>query len=166
MAWYAVHTHAGTEARALWHLERQNFSVYLPRYRKRRRHARRTDWVQAPLFPRYLFVWLDIARQRWQAIQSTVGVRCLLCGDGKPLPVPDRIIEELREREDASGLVDMARHNQFQPGERVQVLEGALIDQIGIFECRSDDERSVVLLRLLGRDLRVTLPAGALCRAG
>ena len=71
MAWYAVHTHAGAESRAVWHLERQGFAAYLPQYSKRRRHARRTEWVRAPLFPRYLFVWVDIAKQRWQAIQST-----------------------------------------------------------------------------------------------
>lgn len=166
MAWYAVHTHAGAETRAVWHLENQGFSVYLPRYLRRRRHARKVDWVPAPLFPRYLFVFMDIAKQRWQAIQSTVGIRYLICNDAGPAEVPEQIIEELRGREDQSGLVDMAQQNRFQPGEKVQVVDGPLLDQIGIFQCRSDGERAVVLLRLLGRDLSVTLPGAALCRAG
>jgi len=165
MAWYVVHTHAGAELHARRHLERQGFSCYLPQYLKRRRHARRVDWVSAPLFPRYAFVSLDIAEQRWQAIQSTVGVRYLICGDRKPLPVPDQIIDELRERETEKGLIDLARQSPFRSGERVQVTQGALIDQIGIFECSSGAERAIVLLRLLGRDLRVTVPQTALCRA-
>jgi transcriptional antiterminator RfaH len=165
MAWYAAHTHPGAEARALWHLERQGFSVYLPRYLKRRRHARRTDWVRAPLFPRYLFVWLDIAKQRWQAIQSTVGVSYLICGDGEPLAVPEQIIDALRVREDGEGLISLARQSPFRAGEQVQVTDGALVDQIGIFQCSSGSERAVILLSLLGRDLKVTVLQTALSRA-
>ncbi len=165
MAWYAAHTHASAESTAIWHLERQGFAAYLPQYLKRRRHARKTDWVRTPLFPRYLFVWIDIAMQRWQAIQSTVGVRYLICSDGAPLQVPEGIVEELRQREDQKGLIDLSRQSPFRQGERVQITEGALIDQIGIFECGSDDERAVILLKLMGRELRVRMPQGALCRA-
>lgn len=163
MAWYAAHTHSGAEARALWHIERQGFSAYLPRYMKQRRHARKTDWIQAPLFPRYLFVWFEVAKQRWQAIQSTIGVRYLICGEQAPLMVPQRLIEELRSREDERGLIDMARQAPFRRGDRVQLTAGALIDQIGVFECCSDDERAVVLLHLLGRDLRVRVAPSSLC---
>ena len=60
-AWYVVHTHPRAEAKALLNLDRQGFSCYLPRYLKRRRHARRLETVAAPLFPRYLFVALDLA---------------------------------------------------------------------------------------------------------
>ncbi len=165
MAWYVAYTHAGAESSAVWHLERQGFSVYLPQYLKRRRHARKTDWVRTPLFPRYLFVWVDIAKQRWQAIKSTVGIRHLICNDSAPLKVPEGIVEELREREDPAGLIGLARQSPFSRGDRVQITDGALIDQIGIFECTSDQERAVILLSILGRELRVGLPQGALCRA-
>lgn len=164
MAWYAVHTHAGAESRAVWHLEHQGFAAYLPQYMKRRRHARRTEWVRAPLFPRYLFVWVDIAKQRWQAIQSTIGIRYMICSDGAPMKVPETIVDELREREDERGLIDMFRHAPFDRGDRVQVTEGALIDQVGIFECQTDHERAVILLKLLGREVRVKLPQTVLCK--
>lgn len=165
MAWYAAHTHAGAESRAHWHLERQGFTPYLPRYLKRRRHARKTEWVRAPLFPRYLFVWVDIEKQRWRAIQSTVGVSYLICGESGPLPVPQGIVEELRQREDERGLIDLARQAPFSHGDRVQVNEGALIDQVGLFECGSDHERAVILMKLLGREVRVKLPQAAIRKA-
>ena len=38
----------------------KDLTTYLPRYLKRRRHARRVDIVAAPLFPRYLFVAIDM----------------------------------------------------------------------------------------------------------
>ena len=53
---------------------RQGFTTYLPRYLKRRQHARRIDIVPAPLFPRYFFVAIDITVQRWRSVYSTIGV--------------------------------------------------------------------------------------------
>ena len=165
MAWYAVHTHASAETKATWHLEHQGFSVYLPQYLKRRRHARRTDWIRAPLFPRYLFVWIDVFSERWQAIQSTIGVRHLLCSNGAPLEVPARIVEELKQRENDKGLISLSEQAPFAAGDRVQVTQGALIDRMGIFQCRSGQERAIVLLSLLGRDICVQVPEVSLARA-
>ena len=57
--WYVVRTQPHSENKASAHLGRQGFETYLPRYLKRRRHARRVETVQAALFPCYLFVAID-----------------------------------------------------------------------------------------------------------
>ena len=44
-AWYVVQTQPHAETKASLHLVRQGFATYLPRYLKRRRHARRVDTV-------------------------------------------------------------------------------------------------------------------------
>jgi transcriptional antiterminator RfaH len=62
--WYVVHAQPNAEAKVVSHLRNQGFRPYLPRYRKRRRHARRVEDVAAPLFPRYLFVSLDVEAER------------------------------------------------------------------------------------------------------
>jgi len=62
--WYVAQTQPQAEFRAVANLERQGFETYLPRYLKRRRHARRIETIKAPLFPRYVFVRVDIASQR------------------------------------------------------------------------------------------------------
>ena len=84
--WFVVYTHAGAEETASGHLQRQGYQVYLPHLVKRRRHARHTDFVRAPLFPRYLFVSWDQLRERWRPILSTVGV-CNLLRQGRLTPV-------------------------------------------------------------------------------
>jgi transcriptional antiterminator RfaH len=38
--WYVAQTQPNAEAKAVAHLNRQGFGTYLPRYLKRRRHAR------------------------------------------------------------------------------------------------------------------------------
>jgi transcriptional antiterminator RfaH len=160
--WYVVHAQPNAEAKAVRHLENQGFRPYLPRRLKRRRHARRVEHVAAPLFPRYLFVRLDLDRERWRAIRSTVGVADLVCrGDG-PAPVPDGIVEAIRAREDERGLVLLREAPSFHKGDAVTIAEGALEGCAGLFEGASDQERVVVLLNLLGRQVEVRVPAEAL----
>ena len=76
--WFVVQTQVNAEAKAARNLLQQGFEIYLPRYLKRRSHARKVDKVAAPLFPRYLFVQVDMATQRWRSIQSTFGVASLV----------------------------------------------------------------------------------------
>jgi transcriptional antiterminator RfaH len=163
--WYVVETHARAEARALDQLRRQGYAAYLPRYRRRRRHARRTDTVAAPLFPGYLFLRMDVAETRWRAIRSTIGVRRLVAEGEAPLAVPVGVVEDIRGREDGEGLIPVAPAAPFQPGESVRVVAGALRDQVGWFQRLADRERVVVLLSLLGRPHAVPVPLDAVERA-
>ena len=58
--WYIIHTLVNNETKALYNLSRQNFLVYMPKYKKVINHARKIKTVFKPLFPRYLFVHFDI----------------------------------------------------------------------------------------------------------
>src|SRR6185312_4646915 len=114
--WYVVHTHIHAEAKAASHLARQGYTAYLPRYLKRRRHARRTETVAAPLFPRYLLVAFDPGVQRWRSIQSTIGVAHLICRGDDPAIVPAKVVDDLKGREDAQGFICLDRRPKFTPG--------------------------------------------------
>src|SRR5262249_21254883 len=105
MSWFAVQTMPRAEDRARDHLKRQNYETYLPRLRKRRRHARRVDTVLRPLFPGYLFVSFDPSRDPWRAINSTIGVIRLVGFGDVLVPVPDKVIEGLRSLEDDKGII-------------------------------------------------------------
>ena len=156
-SWYVVQTHPNAEAKAASHLERQGFPVYLPRYLKRRRHARKVQTVQAALFPRYLFVNIDLQSQRWRSIQSTVGVSRLVTNGDVPAPVPAPVICGLKDREDERGFIAMAQGPSFVPGDRIKVLGGAFAEALGLFEGVSDRDRVAILLDILGRKVRVML---------
>ena len=116
--WYVAETHPQSEAKALAHLARQGYAAYLPRYLKSRRHARRTDTVKAPLFPGYLFVFMDVAKTRWRAIRSTIGIRHLICEGEKPLAVPPGVgvpLGQLRQPVPL-GVQGRQRSVGFRPG--------------------------------------------------
>ncbi|MDE0779557.1 MAG: transcriptional activator RfaH [Alphaproteobacteria bacterium] len=156
--WYVVHTRPNGEQTALANLLRQDFRTYLPQYLRRRRHARKLTHVRRPLFPRYLFVRLDLERERWRAIYSTVGVSHMVGTNEMPMPLPEGVVEEISTRENAEGLVDLEREKKFRPGDRLQILSGALINKIGQFATMDDSDRVVLLLDLLGRQVRVKIP--------
>ncbi len=155
--WYVAQTHVHAESKANLHLCRQGFEVYLPRYLKQRRHARRIDKVAAPLFPRYLFVAVDITTQRWHSIRSTVGITRLITNGDVPAVLPQAIIEGLKRREDANGFIKLERRPRFAVGDKVRVREGAFLDCLGLFEGISGEQRVAVLLDLLGRKVRVIM---------
>ena len=163
--WYVAHTHPHAEAKATAHLSRQGFDIYFPRYIKRRRHARRIETVPAPLFPRYLFVAIDLNAQRWRSIFSTVGVSRLVCNGEDPSPVPVGIVEALKSREDANGFIKLDCRPRFHVGDKIRVLDGAFSSYLGLFDGMAERERIAILLDLLGRKVRVILDADLVAAA-
>ena len=155
--WYVVQTQVNSEARAEQNLLRQGYEVYLPRCLKRRRHARKVDLMAKPLFPRYMFVAIDMATQRWRSIQSTFGVSRLVTNGDDPAMVPEGVVHALKAREDDKGFVRLDNKPAFAPGDKVRVLAGAFMDNAGLFNGLADHDRVSILLDMLGRKVRVLL---------
>jgi transcriptional antiterminator RfaH len=158
--WYAVHTHPRLEMKALAHLRRQNYEVYLPMLRRKIRHARRTEQVLRPFFPRYLFVALNPEQQGWRAIRSTLGVSDIVRFGEAPTPLPPGVIENLKSHEDDAGTIKY-EPRRIDKGAKVTVLDGPFSRLLGLCEAVTDSERVMVLLDLLGRKVRVSLSAEA-----
>lgn len=155
--WYVVQTQVNGEAKAARNLLRQGYEIYLPRYLKRRHHARKVDIVAKPLFPRYMFVAIDIATQRWRSVHSTQGVSHLVCNGDQPAAMPDGVLGALKAREDERGFVSLEAKPTFALGDRVRVLAGAFMDSAGLFDGMGDHDRVAILLDMLGRKVRVHL---------
>ena len=163
--WYVVQTQVNGEAKAAENLRRQGYDAYLPRYLKRRRHARKMDFTAKPLFPRYMFVAIDMATQRWRSVQSTVGVSRLVTNGDSPAVVPEGVVYALIAREDAKGFVKMDAGPAFALGDKVRVLAGAFMDNAGLFNGMADHDRVSILLDMLGRKVRVLLDADLVAAA-
>ena len=159
--WYVVQTHAMAEEKAAFNLKRQGYGAYLPRYLKKRSHARRIDWVARPLFPCYLFVKMDVEATQWQAIRSTIGVSHFICLGEQPAPVPEGIVEAIIVREDENGLVGLSLGVLFEKGQEVEITNGPMAEISAIFDCVDDKDRVFVLIDLLGRQVRVRVPLEA-----
>jgi transcriptional antiterminator RfaH len=163
--WYVVHTQPHGEERARLNLERQGFDVYLPKYLKNRRHARRVERVRRPLFPRYLFVRFDPERAQWRSINGTFGVTHLVTHGNHPIPVPNEIVDAIQARHNDDGLVAVRPPESFQPGQELEIVDGPFAWRVGLFQRLNDNERVVLLLDLLGRQVSVTVAPQAVAAA-
>lgn len=154
--WYAVQTKPGQERLAEANLLRQDYRAYLPRLKSRRK-AGGGRWISVaiPLFPGYLFVELDVTREAWRSINGTIGAIGLVSFGSRPSPLPEGVIEEIRAREGADGLVEANALARYKPGDRVAIADGPLAEADGLFHAADGDRRVVVLMRLLGRDVPV-----------
>ncbi len=141
--WFVVHSLPHRESGAKGHLENQGYRTFLPRRLKTRLHARKLETVLAPFFPRYLFVALDLSRDRWRSVNGTFGVSRLIMEGERPQPVPRGVVEALVAASDA-------RDWHLNVGERVQVLAGPFADQFGVLERLDDHGRVRLLLEIMG----------------
>jgi transcriptional antiterminator RfaH len=155
--WYVVQAQPNREARAVSELIAQGFDVFLPRYLRQRRHARKTTQVSAPLFPGYLFVALDAGLQRWRSINGTVGVVRLIASREQPSPIARGVVEGLMARRDAQGYIPLPPRSAMATGDAVRIADGSFAETMGLFEEIKGQNRIAILLDLLGRKVRVLI---------
>lgn len=165
--WFAVRTQPRREFLAKYHFERQGFRVYLPVHKAIISHARKREDAIRPFFPGYLFLHLAPDERQWTTISGTIGAACAVrFGEFHP-PVPNVIIETLRSREDECGFIvtNSLRQSIFQPGDRVLFPVNQVQDLYGIFEARRGEERAIILVEILKRQVSVEVPLAALVAA-
>jgi len=162
--WFAVRCRPGRECVARQELERQGFLVYLPQEQKLIRHARTMQKLPRPFFPGYLFLHLAPNECRWTAIRSTPGAICAVHFGLYYPPVPEQVIAALQGLEDADGFIGEGEDpvSPFKPGERVVVRDGQFSGIEGLFVCRNGNERAMVLLEMLQRQVKARLPLAVL----
>src|SRR3954468_22766757 len=162
--WFLVYARPRSESKARLNLAAQGFRTFLPQIRKTVRHARQLRTTKVPLFPRYLFVELDLGRDRWLSIRSTIGVSSLFTSsEGQPVPVPRGIVETLLERCDGE-LVTL--NMDLKAGQRVRLLSGPFADLIGKIERLDSLSRVRVLLELMSSAVPITVDVTAVAPAG
>lgn len=130
-------------------------------------HSRRVEQVKRPLFPLYLFARFDVAKDDYGIILRTTGVHALLGKRNdeasRPLPVPDVLIEMLREAADNCGdEIELDKPMPpFSPGTRVRIIEGHCEGLEGIVAF--DHHRRVrVFLDIMGRQTPIVVPRESL----
>ena len=155
--WYAIHTKSRQEVTAAENLRRQAFEVYLPNIKQSRRY--RGQWREKiePLFPRYLFIRLHLGEDNIAPIRSTHGVTKLISFSGQPTTVPDTFIDALIQASDLdTGLLDPEK-DLFQAGVTVTIMDGPLHGLEAIFKVHDGEQRSFILLDILGKTQQVSI---------
>jgi transcriptional antiterminator RfaH len=156
--WFCLRSQPKHEHIAAAHLNKiPNVEVFLPRVRFRRATRQGMAWVTEALFPNYLFAhfnWQSDLRQ----VQAARGVSGVVhFGDRWPV-VEERVIADLRQTFGESEVHTITA--AFQPGETVEIAEGAMRGlRAVVTRVMPSRDRVAVLLDFIGQQTMIEVPA-------
>jgi len=146
--WFALYTKPHKEYLVRDLLSAQKVEVYLPEIAVKRRRRDRRE--RRPFFPHYLFARLGsqdgmIAKLRW-----TPGLRCIVSTGGRPVPVPDEVVQEIRRS--LATMAQVEPEEPFRPGDVVRIVRGPFEGLHAVFDRRlSPQGRVRVFLQWMSR---------------
>lgn len=149
--WYLIQCKPRQDLRALEHLERQGYHCLLPTHHVERLQNGKLQRLAEPLFPGYLFIHLDRVDDNWLPIRSTRGVNRIVAFGGCPASVPEAIVTKLQSTNTSVAPALVA-------GDRVALNDPNLQQIEAIFLEKNGDERVLLLLTFLQREVVVSVP--------
>ena len=141
--WYLIKTKARQEKIAKQNLENQGYRTFSPIANINNQHIF--------LFPGYLFVQLNEKTQNWSPINSTKGVSHFIKFGLNFAKVPTSVIEFIKTNQHIT-TEKFKNINNFKPGDKIQISDGAFKNCVAIFKCYKADERVILLMNLLGHE--------------
>jgi transcriptional antiterminator RfaH len=121
--------------------------------------------VLRPLFPGYVFIHIDPERDRWRPILSTIGVRTIIRFGETIGALPESFVDSLRAREEDGAIPVPRPREYYSPGQKVLLREGPLDGLIATVLLADDKERLLVLMQILKRSVRVSVPVDSVVPA-
>jgi transcription antitermination factor NusG len=153
--WYAIYTRHQHEKTVARTLSDKGHETFLPLYRIAHRWKDRTQLVQLPLFPCYVFFRGGLAEQ--QQVLRIPGVFSIVASFGRPARIPANEIEGVRKLVESS--LQIEPHPFLQCGDRVIVTSGPLHGLEGILIRKKNAFRLVISVEMLGRSAAVEIDA-------
>lgn len=158
--WYVLHTITGYENVALenlkltvekYNLQNRVFDIIIPIEEVVEEKKGKKVVVQRKLMPTYIFVKMIYGDDIWHAITRTRGITGFVGPKGRPLPLTeDEVIKTKLEK--------IQVDESLKEGDQVEILDGALVGQIGTLQMVDfANIKCRVIVSLFGRDTPVDL---------
>ena len=156
--WFLVYTKAREEERAKKNLENQGFETFLPMIDSETINQPKSFFLK-PMFPRYLFIKINIKSDNWSHIKSTRGVSHLVVFGDKLAEVPSFVVAFLKTRVDEHDVVKQkVIRQEFQKGDKLVIKKGIMKGKEASFLSKTDTERVKILLTLMNELIIAELP--------
>ena len=157
--WFLVYTKAKEEQRAKKHLENQGFQIFLPMIAFAKMNQSKSAIVEA-MFPRYLFVNINLERDNWTCIKSTRGVSHMVVFGQRFAEMPNQVIAYLKSGADKNHIFKQAiTRQEFQKGDKLVIEKGIFKDKEATFLSKKSKERVRILLRFVNHLITAEIPA-------
>ena len=153
--WFVIHTKPKDEHRVKQHFEGMEIETLLPLCENFRYSHGRMCRVVHPLFPNYLFSRLDLERHYYK-VKWTRGVNRILGVGNDPAPVPDAVIQAIKDRMGEDHTVTLSE--DLKEGDTVQITSGPLKDFVAVFQKGLASRKRVrILLNMVGVEVPVQI---------
>ena len=157
--WFLVYTKAREEVRAKENLENQGFETFLPMVAYEKMNQSKSISFET-MFPRYLFIKVNVERDNWTQIKSTRGVSHLVVFGHKFAEVPRQVVAFIKTRVDDNDFVKQkVTRQEFQKGDKLIVEKGVFKDKEATFLSRKSKERVRILLKFVNHLITAEIPA-------
>lgn len=152
MSWYLIQTKPRSENLALENLTNQGYKCYLPMIKVERIINKEIEIKKIPLFPRYLFINLDLnfESKSWVPIRSTKGVSNLVRFGQVPAKIHNELIQHIYSREH---LFESKVQPLYQQGQSLKIINGPFSGFDSIYQGMDSEMRVMVLLEFMRKTL-------------
>lgn len=147
--WYALYTKPRWEKKVNELLERKGFTSYCPLNKVRRKWSDRTKIVYQPLFPSYVFAYLN--EEEKTKVRMVDGVVNFVYYLGKPAVIRDQEIDLIKRFLGDYENVE-TQQIDLSEGQRVRIKTGVLTNKEGLV-VRIEHNRAFVYIESIGIEL-------------
>ena len=135
--WFVLNTKPKKEFQVGRLFEEGGIEFYCPRYM----HA---DKVK-PFFSGYGFIHFEYPDQ-YRLVKYTRGVKRIMGNQEGPIPIPEEIIQQIKQRE-IYGYIELEKYGEEpEIGDEIEIMEGPMRGLRGIFRKELTDKERVVIL--------------------
>lgn len=148
LAWLLVYTKVKGEKRAQRNIENQGFETFLPLIAPSNKKKDLNQLV--PVFPRYLFVQVNLEKDNWTSIRSSLGVSKIVMFSEKFPFIPAVVIKTLKKKLDKRNIFkEEILKSDFKKGDKLKVKDGIFNGLDAIFVAEKSKHRVTLLLNFL-----------------
>jgi transcription antitermination factor NusG len=162
--WHLIYTRPRQEKKLGTQLQERDIAYYLPTIRSLRTWHDRKKFIDMPLFPSYVFVYLPSSQHYFDAMKNE-GFLCYVKSGKDIVNVREKTIDEIKFLLSHGSDIEVTAHCNFQPGKQVMICNGPFT---GI-ECEvikyNNKEKILVSLNLIQRSILATIPVEYLSSA-
>jgi transcriptional antiterminator RfaH len=143
ISWFAVHAKPRREGFASRSVGALGIEVLFPEIRAERLVLGSPRQGVKPLFPGYFFARFS-PEHSFESVKATRGVLQVVSSGRMPIPVPDKIVQQIRDRIQEDGLIEI-RQPVLAPGTLVTIQSGPFEGMMGRVERELDDRKRVAI---------------------
>jgi transcription antitermination factor NusG len=151
-AWYAVYTNSRAEKRVSDRINEMGIETFLPLQKTLRQWSDRKKLIEKPLISSYVFV--RAIPKEFFSIRTTDGVVKFIMIQGKPVPIPEAQITNLRILCGSDAEVTLSS-DVYAKGDKVEVIVGSLTGLRG--ELIRVGRKHKVVIRIIQPGMNLTI---------